>query len=236
MAFRASVAFASLSIASLLALKADAATTTVCAEAPEYSWVTVACPEGYVISAIGFASYGTPEGTCPDYALGSCHSVHSREVAEDQCLGRLGCSLQAVNLPYLGDPCVGTPKRLVIMARCFNGDTLTLCATAKEGYSAVLSAPSGHVISRIDYASYGSPSGVCGSFQNSDCDAPLSRAIVEAACLGTTDCVVSADNRTFQGDPCMGTPKRLAVQATAARGQPVVARNATWGSLKILYR
>ena len=89
----------------------------------------------------------------------------------------------------------------------------TICATADEGGQATLQAPEGWVISDIDLASYGNPGGACGAMSSGTCEAPRSRDIVESTCLGQPGCTVAADPSLF-GDPCPGTPKRLAIQAT----------------------
>lgn len=66
------------------------------------------------------------------------------------------------------------------------------------------------VISAIQFASYGTPSGQCGAFAvNASCNAPNSTAIVSAACLGKNGCTVNADTPTF-GDPCYGEGRGLA--------------------------
>ena len=109
----------------------------------------------------------------------------------------------------------------------------TLCAESNEGSPMNLTAPPGQVITSIDFASYGTPTGTCGSFVLSACDAASSRSVVEAACLGKTSCSMAADNTTF-GDPCPGTQKRLYVQASCG---PLAtpAHRSTWGQLKTRY-
>ena len=74
------------------------------------------------------------------------------------------------------------------------------------------------VISGIDFASYGTPSGACGAFAvNATCNDPASRAVVAAACVGKAACTVEAGPPAF-GDPCYGTVKHLVVQATCSAG------------------
>ena len=67
----------------------------------------------------------------------------------------------------------------------------------------------------MEFASYGTPTGDCGSYRVSSCHATTSLGVVEAACLAQDTCTVGADNATF-GDPCNGTLKRLYVEATCA--------------------
>lgn len=90
--------------------------TPVCVEEGENEILRLECPSGTVISAVNFASYGTPT-SCPEPSLGPCHSSVSRPVVENACLGRQSCSLLASN-EFFGDPCVGVPKRLVVSYTC----------------------------------------------------------------------------------------------------------------------
>jgi hypothetical protein len=99
----------------------------------------------------------------------------------------------------------GPPLSSPFCASVPNLDTLSMfCATG--------------VINAITFASYGTPTGACGSWAvNPACNAPNSSAIVTAACVGKASCTVAADTPTF-GDPCYGTVKTLAVEATCSTG------------------
>lgn len=79
-----------------------------------------------------------------------------------------------------------------------------------------LACPSG-TISKIEFASYGTPSGECGSFSvNASCNAGNTTSVVESLCVGKESCRI-VEYPTF-GDPCYGTYKHLAVQATCSSG------------------
>lgn len=91
--------------------------------------------------------------------------------------------------------------------------TGTICATADENGNVVLTAPSGATITAINFASYGTPNGTCGSFTLGGCNAANSKSIVEGYALGKNTVTIPATNTVF-GDPCPGTYKRLYVQAT----------------------
>lgn len=84
------------------------------------------------------------------------------------------------------------------------------CDEAVEGSSATLSCPSGKAILRIDFASYGQPTGECPSFGTGECHASNSQLKVQSLCLNRKSCTVPANNTVF-GDPCGGKPKHLAV-------------------------
>ncbi len=90
-----------------------------------------------------------------------------------------------------------------------------VCDTADEGGSITLTCGAGEVIRAVNFASYGTPTGTCGSFSSSSCNASTSLSVVQGACLGRNACTVSANNATF-GDACVGTVKRLYAEVTCA--------------------
>jgi len=209
--------------------------STICATANEGTSAIVTCPDGYVVTAIDFASYGTPDAVCGAFTLGDCHAPTSVAIVSDLCLGHRSRAVCVSNEEFGGDPCYGTFKRLFIQARCSPGlPANPICGEAREDCAVHLAAPAGQVFTHIDFASYGTPTGTCGAFQRGACDAANSRVIVEEQCLGRSDCTISATPGTF-GDPCFGIVKKLIVQATYGDGT-VAAQRASWGRLKALYR
>ncbi len=89
---------------------------------------------------------------------------------------------------------------------------VVVCSTAAENANITLTCPTGQKIISLDFASYGTPNGSCGAFTVSACNATTSTMDVSTPCLGFNTCTVSASNGVF-GDPCVGTVKRLYVQA-----------------------
>lgn len=88
--------------------------------------------------------------------------------------------------------------------------------------------PTGGVISSIDFASFGRPTGVCGAFaRNPACHAPSSVDVVSAACLGQAACTLQtgAQPSPYGPDPCFGQTKWLAVQVTCSNP---AARHSYW--------
>ncbi|CAI9282130.1 unnamed protein product [Lactuca saligna] len=88
-----------------------------------YPWrprprVHIRCPQNRIISRIIFASHGNPSGNCERYSIGKCHSPTSRRVVEKACLGKRQCSISHTVETFGGDPCPGTPKTLLVDARC----------------------------------------------------------------------------------------------------------------------
>lgn len=100
----------------------------------------------------------------------------------------------------------------------------------------------GQSISSIKFASFGTPSGTCGSFQQGTCHSPTSQAILEKVlsnspkrrkklkqtiksysslpilqkCIGQQRCSVAISNSNFGKDPCPNVLKRLSVEAICA--------------------
>jgi hypothetical protein len=87
------------------------------------------------------------------------------------------------------------------------------CATIINLQTLYLSCYGDGKFTSIDFASYGTPTGRCGSFQVGHCHATNSKDIVEKYCLGRNNCTIPVTTPVF-GDPCYGTVKHLSVQAT----------------------
>ncbi|OVA13906.1 D-galactoside/L-rhamnose binding SUEL lectin domain [Macleaya cordata] len=75
-----------------------------------------------------------------------------------------------------------------------------------------LSCERGWQISSINFASFGTPRGQCGSFSHGICYAEKVLQIVQEACIGHTDCSIPVSTDIF-GDPRPGVLKSLAVEA-----------------------
>ncbi|XP_073014846.1 beta-galactosidase 3 [Primulina eburnea] len=71
----------------------------------------------------------------------------------------------------------------------------------------------GKSISSIKFASFGTPLGKCGSFQQGTCHAPTSYSTIEKRCIGQQRCSVTISNSNFGQDPCPNVLKRLSVEA-----------------------
>lgn len=75
----------------------------------------------------------------------------------------------------------------------------------------------GAAISSIEFASYGTPAGNCGSLVKGSCDAEGVDEYIKAACIGKQQCSIYPNSTTF-GDPCFGTAKVLEVQTQCSFG------------------
>ena len=101
------------------------------------------------------------------------------------------------------------------------GGVQMACGAVPEGGTATVTCPAGTTISSIDFASYGTPDpsgasgATCESYSIGACHAANSVSVVESLCLGNPSCNVPATNSTF-GDPCVGTFKRLFIEASCS--------------------
>lgn len=186
-------------------------TTPVCDTADERDTASVTCPPGQTVTAVGFASFGTPAGTCGGFAAGTCNAATSRSVVEAACLNKASCQIPVSNNTF-GDPCPFTSKSLAMQVTCGVPSGI-VCSGVPEGQSSSLACPAGQVVKAVGFASFGTPTGTCGAFAAGACNAATSKSVIEAACLGKTQCQVPATNARF-GDPCPGNFKGLQVQVT----------------------
>ncbi|KAG0489407.1 hypothetical protein HPP92_008218 [Vanilla planifolia] len=76
------------------------------------------CDDGHRISAITFASFGTPHGVCQNFSEGRCHSERSLSVVSEACLGKNRCSIRVAVTDFSPDPCRGVVKTLAVQAEC----------------------------------------------------------------------------------------------------------------------
>lgn len=93
------------------------AAKSICGSAGEDAIMKLTCPSGQTVSAIGFASYGMPIGSCGAYTVGACNAASSASVVTNACLGKTACSVTASNATF-GDPCPYKAKQLVAQVTC----------------------------------------------------------------------------------------------------------------------
>jgi hypothetical protein len=88
---------------------------SICQTGDENATLTLTAPLGMVFVSVSFASYGTPNGSCGSFSIGTCHASNSQAIVEAALLGQNSASIAATNGTF-GDPCGGTFKRLYIEA------------------------------------------------------------------------------------------------------------------------
>ncbi|MBP6574412.1 MAG: hypothetical protein KA230_08175, partial [Flavobacteriales bacterium] len=93
------------------------------------------------------------------------------------------------------------------------GATGIVCGAAYDFGTTVLTAPPGAVFTSVEFASYGTVTGSCGSYVIGSCHAANSMSVVQGLVLGQNSVSIPAIPSTFGIDPCVGTLKQLVVQA-----------------------
>ncbi|MCD7469368.1 Beta-galactosidase 3 [Datura stramonium] len=176
------------------------------------------------------------------YATGDCNGCHySGTFRPPKC--QLGCGeptqkwyhvprswlKPTQNLLVLFEELGGDPTRISLVKR----SVTNVCANVAEYHPNIknwqienygrtqefhlpkvrIHCAPGQSISSIKFASFGTPLGTCGSFQQGPCHAPTSYAVVEKKCLGRQSCAVTISNSNFGEDPCPNVLKHLSVEA-----------------------
>ncbi|KAK9690765.1 hypothetical protein RND81_09G152800 [Saponaria officinalis] len=78
---------------------------------------------------------------------------------------------------------------------------------------AQLKCPKDKVVTKVEFASFGNPYGVCGYYIPGNCTAPNSQQIVEQNCMGKDKCEIPIDRNLFDKNACPEIKaKTLAVQ------------------------
>ncbi|KAI3454272.1 hypothetical protein Pfo_010935 [Paulownia fortunei] len=80
--------------------------------------VRLKCPMSSQISAVKFASFGNPAGTCGSYALGECHDPNSVSMVEKVCLNQNDCKLEVTEENFNMHLCPNLVKKLVVEVVC----------------------------------------------------------------------------------------------------------------------
>ncbi|XP_010507417.1 PREDICTED: beta-galactosidase 15-like [Camelina sativa] len=75
----------------------------------------------------------------------------------------------------------------------------------------------GYIITKINFADYGNPTGTCEHFRDGNCGAPATLRLVKKNCLGKKPkCVFLVTDEVFGPSHCKGPPT-LAVDATCTK-------------------
>ncbi|CAF4122391.1 unnamed protein product, partial [Rotaria sordida] len=154
--------------------------------------------------------------TTHDYDL---HTIPTLQVVTNPLLARqfspiykqIFASLKELNAEY-ARYAVWFPYPKLAVAELDPPSGLYQCGNVGQDFSINLSCEqNGGVISKVDFASYGTSSGACGQMKQGTCHAENSSEIVQRVCIGQKTCSVPATNDLF-GDPCKGITKRLLIQ------------------------
>ncbi|CAI0392217.1 unnamed protein product [Linum tenue] len=79
-----------------------------------------------------------------------------------------------------------------------------------------LSCGAGQKMSSIKFASFGTPKGTCGNYQQGSCHAFHSYDAFNRLCVGQNWCSVTVAPEMFGGDPCPNVMKKLSVEAVCS--------------------
>ncbi|KAK6123636.1 hypothetical protein DH2020_042617 [Rehmannia glutinosa] len=80
--------------------------------------VKLKCPMSSQISAVKFASFGDPVGSCGSYALGKCHDRNSISMVEQVCLNQNDCELELSEENFDMHLCPNLVKKLAVEVVC----------------------------------------------------------------------------------------------------------------------
>ena len=119
--------------------------------------------------------------------------------------------------------------RYILRVSCSQFDSLPLTSLAAH-----IGCPNGEVVTKVDFASFGNPSGACpaGAFTpDAACNSAHSVDVVSALCLGKQACNVKASCATFHENLkppnafCWDVKKRLDAKVTCGKkaGTPAQA-------------
>ncbi|KAF5480543.1 hypothetical protein F2P56_001283 [Juglans regia] len=92
-----------------------------------------------------------------------------------------------------------------------NGDVST-----KNNAAIFLNCPKNTRISTVKFASFGTPTGTCGSYSKGECHDPKSISVVEKMCLNKSECAIELIEENFSKGLCPDATKKLAVEAVCS--------------------
>ncbi len=93
------------------------------------------------------------------------------------------------------------------------GVTSQQCGQGPEGAIVNLACEPGRTITSVDFASFGNPTGFCGTYKAGTCSGGSTLQAIKTACLGKANCALTVAS-SLLGDGCAGQAKSLDVQVT----------------------
>jgi hypothetical protein len=150
-----------------------------------------------------------------DYNL---HTIPTLQVVSNPLLARqfspihtqIFASLKQLNAEYTRYA-AWFPYPKLAVAELDPPSGLYQCGNVGQNFSINLSCEQGGgVISKVDFASYGTSSGACGKMKQGTCHAANSSEIVQRVCIGQKECSIPATTDIF-GDPCKFLIKKVKI-------------------------
>lgn len=211
--------------------------SVLCGKAAEGATpLSLSCATG-TFSGVDFAGYGEVTGSCTSsFSMGSCASPNALTAVRVLCVGKSSCQVPTTSDFFAGDPCPYRSKSVGVLLRGCSpsaspspsaepsaAPNSLVCgavdAALGEGdgggspRAITLACPKG--FTGVAYASFGALNGSCKDgytpTNGTSCVSPVAFVAVRTLCLGATTCTVPATNEFFDGDPCRGVRKTLAV-------------------------
>ncbi|KAL0724685.1 hypothetical protein Bca4012_039284 [Brassica carinata] len=91
---------------------------SVCANVYEKNLIELSC-DRKPISAIKFASFGNPDGSCGSFEKGTCESSNNTvDILTQECVGKEKCSIDVSTEKFGAPDCSGAARRLAVEAIC----------------------------------------------------------------------------------------------------------------------
>ncbi|GLT62865.1 hypothetical protein SLA2020_354680 [Shorea laevis] len=91
---------------------------TVCGNAYEGNTLELSC-QGRPISAVKFANFGEPAGSCGAFQKGACESkTDALSILQNECVGKETCSIDVSEEKFGGSDCGNSIKRLAVEVVC----------------------------------------------------------------------------------------------------------------------
>ncbi|XP_010273985.1 PREDICTED: beta-galactosidase 15-like [Nelumbo nucifera] len=92
---------------------------TACGNAYEGNTLQLSCQGGRKFTAIQFASFGDPQGSCGMFRKGTCESANTLNVVRKACLGQERCKITSSEATFGSSKCNGNiTRRLAVQAIC----------------------------------------------------------------------------------------------------------------------
>ncbi|VFQ62028.1 unnamed protein product [Cuscuta campestris] len=76
------------------------------------------CPMNTQITAVTFASYGTPTGTCGSYVEGECHDSNSVSLVNKACMNKSECAIELSSRNLSTRLCQNMTKTFAVEVQC----------------------------------------------------------------------------------------------------------------------
>ncbi|KAJ4917485.1 beta-galactosidase 15 [Raphanus sativus] len=91
---------------------------SVCANVYEKNVIELSCDKK-PISAIKFASFGNPDGSCGSFEKGTCEgNKNTVDILTQECVGKEKCSIDVSTEKFGASDCSGAARRLAVEAIC----------------------------------------------------------------------------------------------------------------------